>query len=331
MTVSRAIRDLPGVKPELRRRVTEYARSVGYTLDPTLSSAMGTFRQSRRVPYRETVAFLVNEHNAHYHNLLYAGASQMARNMNYRIERFDPWKQHLSGRQVSRMLRARGIRGVLIAPRADVTHPHYTMDWEYLSVVLIGSSMANHGLPRVQFDHYAGCKLVLRKLQHLGYRRIGMYLTRNLHERSNRQLQAAYFAWCEDGARKVHELIYQREISHNKEDFKRWLQQRRVDCLIGQSIEGVDELKELYGPDFAKTVGFASLSQFHHENIAGIEATETVTQNGREAMRLLDSHLRSNTMGLQEHPLTILIPPQWTPGMTAPPRHHAKPATANKA
>lgn len=319
MTVSRALRGHACVHEPLRRKVLDAARELGYVLDPALSPVMAAFRHGQATPTRETVAFVGTEQNTAYQQQLFSGAAEMAKRLNCKLEMLEPWRKRLSGRQASRILWTRGIRGVLLAPRTHSLHPHYTLDWRHFAPVLLGSSLANHGLARVQFDHFAGAKMMVRKLWHLGYRRIGLLLDRSAHERTNRQIASAFLAWHPDEGAS-DSMIHHYSYSLNPSAFRKWMKTQRPDCLVVESAEWLEYLRHDFGLEIPGRIGFAAHNTDGRPEMTGLQSAISTMQIGAEAMRLVDALVRDGATGLQPNPLTILVPPQWQAGLTAPAR-----------
>lgn len=316
MTVSRALRGLPGVGNELRGKVLEQAMALGYALDPGMSEAMGRFRRSRALDYRETVAFLSPEPHLRHNRLLVAGAETLARQLNYKLELFNPQTERFSGRQVSRILHNRGIRGVIVSPYGRARYPHLALEWKRFATVLIGSSLVNQGLPRVQLDHFSTCKLTVRHLHHAGYQRVGLLLEDSHHERTNRQILAAYATWNPPSREgKARQWVHIADSPDDWTGVDAWIARSRLDCLVAPSYrwQGFFARKK----SVAVRLPWAALETGGQPGITGINTTHAFRKIGVEAMRLLDSHLRARVLGTMKDPLTILIPGRWQEGKTA--------------
>ncbi len=215
MTVSRALREGTSVGEELRARVHEVARQIGYQPDSRISQVMSAIRKSQTPVYRETLA-LIGTHRrtdkdvSHYFfDGIFAGASRRAQQLGFRLDDFRTTDQTISGRALSRILHTRGIRGVLIAPpNPERAHPHVWLDWKKFCCVLIGRSFANTGIPRVQPDHYLSCVLAMRRLRRLRYRRIALVLSHSMDERTVRMARAAFLSFHPLGLHECEKLIF---------------------------------------------------------------------------------------------------------------------------
>lgn len=308
MTVSRALRGEAGVKAELKARILVVAAELGYRHDPTVSHVMAAIRRSRRPAYRETMACV----QTHFDDVgrMFDGARQQAELLGYKLELFQPAQEGLTARGLSRMLHARGVRGVLLAPNSSAAHPRYWLEWEKFAVVLIGSSLVNQGLHRVQFDHYGAAVLSLRKLRHAGYHRTGLVIDRGLHERAGHRQAAAYQAYVGLPAGDRDRLMFFVESAGDRSRFERWLESESPDSLLCDIESRYDWLGN---EKRAREIGVAALNLFVGDGrVAGVRQHEDAI--GREAVNVLATQLGAGQLGLRPLPHTLFVPGTWQNG-----------------
>lgn len=311
MTVSRALRGVPGVRQALRAKILRLAERSGYTPDPSLGRLMGALRRARADRYRETVAF-VQTHASYAAEEEFLGAEAQGERLGYKVERFRPWAEGLDGRGLSRVLQARGIRGVLLAPNVGGRHPRYWLDWPRFATVLLGSSLVNKGLPRVQFDHYGSTFTALRKLQHAGHRRIGLVIGQSLRERAWHRHEAAYQAYADLPGAERDRLTFFVEAEDDRSAFRRWLKRVRPEALLLDTDTRSDWLREEGGgPALPLPVAAAAVGKYAGA-IAGVFCA--VDQIGVEAMNVLSAQLVSKQFGLRPLPHTVFLPGEWRDG-----------------
>ena len=200
MTVSRALREGTSVAPELRAKIRETAARLSYQPDSRISRLMSEVRKPRESTYRETLAFIWTHRNVKnaksYFQVGFEAARLRAEHLGFKLDEFHVKEESLTGRALSRILHSRGIRGALIAPPGDQrSHPHAWLEWKRFCCVLIGRSMANTGLARVQHDHFSGTVLALRNLRRLHYKRIGLILAHSMDQRSSRLVRSAFLSF----------------------------------------------------------------------------------------------------------------------------------------
>lgn len=311
MTVSRALRGKKGVGPELSRRIHEVAKETGYRCDPNVSHVMASFRRSQRPTYRETIAF-VRTHEISVVDDMIAGANEQAEKLGYKLEVFSPRETGLTARAMSRVLYARGIRGVLLGPNSSVMHPRYWLEWPKFAVVLLGSSLVNQGLHRVQFDHYGSTLLALRKIKHAGYKRIGLVIDRSFHERAWHRQMAAYQAYVGLPGGERDRLMFFLDSEADLPRFLKWANKERPDALICDHEDYDDWVRQIQHKD-PKGIGMAALNVFRANTpVAGVRQHEDAI--GREAVNVLVTQLSAGQLGLQPLPHTLFVPGTWHNG-----------------
>ena len=308
MTVSRALRGEVGVKAELKSRILDLAAELGYRHNPSVSHVMAAIRRSKRPAYRETMAFV----QTHFFEAgqTFEGARQQAELLGYKLELFRPAQEGLTARGLSRMLHARGVRGVLLAPNSSTAHPRYWLEWEKFAAVLVGSSLVNHGLHRVQFDHYGAAVLSLRKLRHAGYHRTGLVIDRGLHERAWHRQAAAYQAYVGLPAADRDRLMFFVDSDRDQVRFARWLEAENPDSLLFDIDSRYDWLPE---ENREGGIGVAALNLFVGDGrVAGVRHHEDAI--GREAVNVLATQLGAGQLGLRPLPHTLFVPGTWQDG-----------------
>lgn len=311
MTVSRALRGKKGVGAKLRQRVIALAEEVGYRCDPNVSHVMASFRRSASPTYRETIAF-VRTHALSVVDEMIEGAREQAAKLGYKLELFQPWEQGLTAKGMSRVLHARGIRGVLLGPNSSAAHPRYWLDWKKFAVVLLGSSLVNSGLHRVQFDHYGSTLLALRKIQHAGYKRIGLVIDRSFHERAWHRQMAAYQAYVGLPGAERDRLMFFFDSDVDLPRFLNWVKSERPDALLCDHEDCHDWLRHIQHTDPAE-IGMAALNVFRaNTSVAGVRQHEAAI--GREAVNVLVTQLSAGQLGLQPLPHTLFVPGTWHNG-----------------
>ncbi len=317
MTVSRALREGTSVDPELRGKIRETAARLRYQPDSRVSQLMSELRRARPTDYRETLAFVWTHPSAKkakdsFFYEGFEGARLRAESLGYKLDQFHVKEEALTGRALSRILLARGIRGVLISPPIDQrSYPHAWLDWKSFGCVLIGRSMANNGLARVQHDHYLGTMAALRHLRRLHYERIGLVLAHSMDERSLRQVRSAFLGFYPEEPKNPTKLIYTSK-TYDPTSLKKWITQNRPGAIITNFDDPFPKL-EHFRKVLPKSVGLVSLNwNSDHPEIAGIMQQRSVM--GEEAMDLLIRRLQQNRLGLDVLAPTIMIPGSWIDG-----------------
>jgi DNA-binding LacI/PurR family transcriptional regulator len=299
ITVSRALGERGGVRPGLAEKIRRLARKRGYRRDPVLSELMGGLGRKRGVRYRETIA-LIRTHEEGHSVHEEEGAREAAEVLGYRVEVITPWLRELSEENVSRMLWARGIRGVLLLPNSSRPDPRYDLDWSRFAAVLVGSSLVNTGLARVSRDYFHDARLALEHLVRRGCRRPALVIDASTHERTERRYAAAIAAYS-PGKGSLHIVEPSAPESEARAKLRNWLERTRADGVLHESARA-----RYWTP---QGLPRARLALRAGEEGPGILAD--FSRVGAEAMRLLDNLLRAGLLGLQPEPLRLLVPGRW--------------------
>lgn len=301
ITVSRALRGRDSVRPALAARIRRHAEKRGYRGDPLVAEVMGSLGRARGgARYRETVAF-VWTHQLSFPSDEEHGAREVAESLGYRVETIKPWTQGLDEADVSRILWARGIRGVLLAPNNSRPDPRYELQWDKFSAVLLGSSLVNTGLTRVTRDYYHDAKLALSKLHESGARRVGLALDASIHERTDRCYAAAFM---EHGGTKerIHLVDGTANSGNERARFDRWLRRVRPDALLS------DFGHESSWPSPGMPIAWLTRKK---DTPQGLGVRADFERVGREGMRALDGLLRASRTGQLAERVTISLPGIW--------------------
>jgi LacI family transcriptional regulator len=325
MTVSRSLRDDPMIPVATRQRIKRIAVQLGYRPDPAVSQLMARLRRSRvSDSASETVAWITTHATATAWRdnpasvAFHAGATARARELGYRIEEFWFTAPGMSGHRLSEILRARGIRGVLVAPLAQ-TGVVVELEWEHFACSTCGAfSLHNVGLHRACAHYVNAVHLAWRELARLGYRRIGLALSSELNRRVAR-------LWLASALLEQNGLPQSRVVPPLVADDWRletvlsWMRQYRPDVVL--SFRQVCDWLQAGGVHVPEDCGFALL---HIEDplFAGVD--EQRPDIGAAALDLVVEQLNANQLGLPAKPKTVFIECSWVDGRTAPPPDRLK-------
>lgn len=315
MTVSRAFRNDPSIPASTRERIKRIAARLGYVPDPALSQLMARLRRSR-VFSAEPLAWITTHPTEDGWRTnpaslaLHQGASSHARELGYRLEEFWLTAPGMNGRRLSEILRARNIRGVLVAPLYD-SELDLDLQWECFAPATCGGySLRKPAMHRACSHHFHAIKIAWDALTALGYQRIGLALSADLDQR----VAGLWLASL---------LLEQRNIPANRQVpplvtpewsapvFMRWFERHRPDVVI--SFKTVYEWMNTAGIRIPEACGFALLN-LERPNSAGID--EQRHDVGAAAIDLIVEQLNSNQRGLPTKPKIVLVECIWRNGAT---------------
>jgi LacI family transcriptional regulator len=169
-TVSLALRDAPRIPESTRQRIQEIAQAVGYQADPREAAVQHRRRTRPSISSSTTLAFINFFRSVRFwrseaaYQGFFMGAEQRAAEMGCKLEVFHPKAQGISGARLTKMLRARGIEGVILgsSPRASA---HATLDWPQFTVVAQGLSLLRPQVSRVAGDYAYNIRLIMHHLR----------------------------------------------------------------------------------------------------------------------------------------------------------------------
>ena len=197
-TAGLALRNDPRVIPATAAKVQAAARELGYTHDAMLS-ALSAYRHRNTRKFAGVIAYVVTyapetlKSNITESTVVEAATAQ-ALALNFQLESFQVNAPGMTGERMSKLLRARGIQGVILSPRLPTPGPMPDLDWQHFSPVALGFSITNLTIHRVCTYHTHNMRLCLGQMRAHGYRRIGLVLPREIYERSRGHVLGAYMA-----------------------------------------------------------------------------------------------------------------------------------------
>lgn len=313
-TVGLALRNDARIKPVTVARVQAVSRRLGYQRDAMLS-ALTAYRRTGSNHFGGVIACITTtdaeqrKTNPTERQMIEA-AKACAQAQGFALELFQITAPGMTGQLMSRMLRARGIQGVMLSPMLPLPSAMPEMEWEHFSTVAVGYSITRPRVHRACIHHAFNIRLALSELRARGYRRIGLVLHYEIFERSmgivpGTFLSEQYLFPPED---RVMPLIADKIT---KASFNRWLREQRIDCVIlnGYAMEMWSWIREL-GYDVPGRLGVCSGSLYGScETLAGIDNQMDLI--GETAIRSVVSMLQQSERGLPTYPRYVTVEGRW--------------------
>lgn len=317
-TVGMALRNNPNVSPDTAARVREVAQKLGYTPNAMLS-ALSAYRRGQERHFAGNLAYIATYPASDLktnlsEQLIRLGVSRYAQSQGFGFDMFHLDASDLTGIQITRILRSRGIQGLLFAPRVDSgTVPE--LDWANFSPVAIGYSITNLHVNRACAHHAHNMRICLHALRERGYRRIGLILPYAIYERSRGIVNGAFLSeqYLLPKESRVSPLIAH---AITKPTVAQWLRRQRIDCVIlsafaSQIWAWIQEL----GYDVPNEIGVSVIFRTGKADpIAGID--EQLDLVGEAAARIVVPMLQHNERGLPVFPLYNLVEGLWVDSST---------------
>jgi DNA-binding LacI/PurR family transcriptional regulator len=323
MTVSLAMRHDPSIPATTRDRVLGIAAQLGYRRNPLVSVLMAGLRgwhprgrDAQAIAYVESFpADAMTLQQAGTLARFRAGAKECAEKHGYRLQVFRMGEGGLSEARLEKMLGARGIRGVVFAPMPTLGSA-LLQPWNNHALATVGFSLAVPPLHRAMNHQIHSIRLAISELVAVGYRRIGLVVSRHEDGRVERNwLSSILLVQHENaGTDRTFPLFFEEKIE--RRELLRWLRQERPEVVLTTEQNIPAMLASASGEGMPR-VGFA-----HMHLTPDLTGCSGIDQNneqvGAAALYLVVEQLHGNSFGIPQNPKTVLIEGRWVPGTTAP-------------
>ena len=322
--VSMALKNDPAMSAKTVSRVKQLAEEMGYTPDPALS-ALSAYRSKLRVQHQFSVLGLITNwsHRDSWSGQarqkeVIRGAKERALELGYSLQEFWAKEPGVSAKRFSQILRARGIRGLILAPFED-NDDKLELDWNHFSVVTISRPSQYTLFHHVVQNPYMDMLLCWGKLSERGYKRVGLVVQKDIDLRWSHQWEAAHI-FSQQQLAASEELIPVLEVEGD-DDFdaiRAWLRKHRPQVVIGRSHHLLQAAK-LEGLRIPEDIAYISLNVNEDlENFTGIRHRRDIL--GAMAVDVLNSLLQRNHKGSNEVSLGTQVDGTWQEGNTLPNR-----------
>lgn len=315
--VSLALRGDSSIPESTRVRIAAVARKLGYSTNPLISALMSLQRQRRPIMGVTTsVAYLTHLpseqwRKADFYVSMFNGASERLAEMGCRLEEFGLRDAGMTSTRMREIWRTRNIHAVIVAP---MPHDETQVDFDFsgLAVVGLGMSVSKPVIERVASDHFQSAVLAVDRCVALGYRRIGLVLSRETSRRLDHRWLGGYRFAIEE--HHLEERIAPLATELQAElvaALPSWLRTQRPDVVILGNAEL--ELQARVPP----SVGMVSLGVDRLDGpMTGIYQNYPLI--GSVAAERALANLYTNSFGPRDEAHLHLVAGTWAPGRTAP-------------
>lgn len=323
-TVSRALRnDSRNVSESTRQRIQGIARSMGYRPDPAMSALIAHRTRIRPHGQYGKLAILnawgcPEKELQPFFRAQIKGMNEKADELGYQTEMFPVPEDATEQKRLSRILVARGIQGVIVAP-LPVSRSSLQLDWEHFFLVSTGYSLVSPQLHFVASNHFQTIETVYAQLRQRGYKKIGFFHDSNSEKRNRYFYMASYLkSLVLDGI--SHDASPPLLPGFGKQPpLPDWLLRHGFDAVIcGGSFEPqllMDQVAEA-GKRVPRDLGVAVFALSHERGNRFSGLLEDWHGIGRGAVSLLHSLMLSGKRGIPSHRTCTLIDGIWRPGNT---------------
>lgn len=316
-TVSRALAGHPNVRGALRTRILDAARRSGYSRNQLVSTLMAHVRKDRTRQFVGNLAVL-HIPSPQQPDLLpmqleiVRGAAGRAAELGFHLDVLQLGKDGAGAEAMGRMLRARGVLGVIfLQPNSNRSTDHFP--WEHFASLHIDYNSPELRHHTVSLDHHFTLTTALHRLRDLGYRRAGLFITRFKDERLVHKWSAAFRSFQLNQGGIGHVPVFMRDTI-TKAELLAWYRRHKPDLIIGH----VDQATRWFADE-----GIGVPQQLGYFNLNWNERTLPCTGldlrpqlHGIVAVEALAAQIHLNERGLPADPRTVMISGRWVDGPT---------------
>lgn len=324
-TVSLALRNDPQIPEKTRLRIQNLANKMGYETDPIVNHLMAQLRaQSTPDSPRATLALIngnANQHAFKEHPTIPSyveGCKRRASKMGYGLDTFWLHDPDLNGERLNRILKARGIRGIIIVGLMTENRlpARFMSTWENYPCVVTGARTRNPALSFSSTDHHI---ITLRAFEHaidLGYKRPGLVLDSVIND----LVEGRFIGGYQIGQNRIpaknrlKPFFNTQAARKDLSIFRKWLDKEKPDVIF-TLYHDVKTWLEKCGYRVPENMGLIQLEwREDHAHWAGMNQHNDIT--GEAAIDMVISMIHNNEAGIPEYPRATLIGGSWVDGQT---------------
>ncbi|MFW5830372.1 MAG: LacI family DNA-binding transcriptional regulator [Planctomycetota bacterium] len=312
-TVSRVIRQAPGVRASTRERVLAAIRDSGYIPDPALTALVARRQQRHGTSTHRgmTIAILTRQRGG-------AGARKDPAILAPLRAAWEPRGYHFLSLDtcteddpvaMAQRLAHRGVGGLILF---RITHDpgwFVPLPWHRFAAVSLDAAFDRVPIPIVAPAHFDMVLQAWRRMHALGYRRIGAVIPDDRDGRQENTRRRAAIEYCHSTsppAERVPTFHYDPLRRRSLHPVSTWLRQHRPEALLCLTSAELRWIRKQLGRAIPGAVLTGANSQ-----IAGFASGHIIAN---EACRQLDMRLRSASLGLPEHPVHQVVSLPWING-----------------
>lgn len=303
------------------------AEALKYRPDPMLS-ALSFYRASGDAAKAQpTIAYIMRSRQGHLFNTFFAddqflrGARRACERMGYRLVVLHVGSTPAEGTRLSRIIRSRGIGGVIIASLATSLR-ELPLEWDCFCALCIESQHLGLSLHTVGNNQSAVTRTAIRRMLELGYSRIGLAVGEMEEASLGKPFTAGYLVEAH-GTRRLKRvpplLLRDGEPARNAARLGAWVRRHHIDAVLSNWSSAPDLLRSA-GLRIPQDLGIATLDHDPRRGaVAGIrQSHELVGERAIEGLALL---IKTNQRGLVSLPNITLVDGIWCDGPDLPPRN----------
>ena len=321
-TVSLALRNDPQIPERTRRKIERIASRLGYCKNATVAHLMAQLRKQRQTGARATLALV----NAHLDRRAFAkhptipayvaGCRHRAAQLGYGLDEFWLHDPSLDGATLNAILRARGIRGIVVVGlmRENRLPERFLRTWQEFPSVVTGVRTREPALSFACTDHHDLTRTAVEEAGKLGYQRPGLVLDGVIDDLVDGRFSAGFLiAQRALPARQRLRPFYRiADTRENAAVFERWMGEQKPDVILTLYNEVRDWLRALHlrAPH---DIGLMQLEwRASDPEWAGMNQHNDIA--GEAAIEMVIAMIQNGESGIPAFPRSTLIGSTWVAG-----------------
>lgn len=320
-TVAMALRNDPRILPATRRMVAEAAARLGYRRDPVVSELMLQLRRAKSRPVETPLALLSawperdgwRRWSGGHFVEFYESARARGAELGYGLEEFWLREPGMTPARMTSILRARGIRGILVLPLPE-PEGRVDLGWRHFAAVTKGLSVVQPVMHRVISSHYDDLRLALARLTRRGYHKVGLVLSEPASRRVAHAWMAGYYLHQHLGPPEHWVPALLVSEAGGEAQFAKWYARHRPEAILFAHQPVLDWVARL-GLKVPRDVGIVDLAWSpEHPERSGIDLDPAA--QGSAVIELLAGQLEAHEYGVPRRAKIVEVMGRWVPGKT---------------
>lgn len=318
-TVSRALRGDPLLPVTTRKRIVALAEEMGYRRNPLVSALFAERRRGRPSGHGAVLAVLGGgTHPGAWRGRtgtyarLFQHMEEHAGRLGYGLAEFALEEPSLGPGQLRRILLARGVRGIVLAP-LPLELEVLDFDFSDFGVIALRLALRSPALDRVAPDYYSAMADAVEKLRQTGHKKLAFLSDRLVDEKvRHRSLGAWLSARQFAPAEILPPLLLER---WTQKDFAAWLRRFRPDAIVTPVYSDYVRVKSWLEKARWKVpdrLSLVSLDCHVESGEAGI--VHNLELEAVSAINFLTRKVESADFGVPESACRLTIPGRWRDG-----------------
>jgi DNA-binding LacI/PurR family transcriptional regulator len=322
-TVSMALRNHPLISAKTRQKVRRIAEKLGYRPDPEVAKLMHHLRLKHKPKFKSIIAAVTTiaseKNEPHYPQVLREGAERAATALGYGFTVFRVEASTLRNTSLQRVLRSRGVEGVLLLPMLEAVALNDLLNWDDFAIVAATYGVIAPDFHRVVPDQFGNTILMCKQLARLGCRRIGLITNARTDSVVDHRFTAAVM-WQNTmgGTELVRPLIYDGDF---RAGLRSWFNRQKPDAIIAGTESDVERITKHLGRRLLTNVKFAVTDRPGPTPIGGVD--QRPAEIGAAAVSQLHARIQSGEKGPPRVPNVTMIKGDWVSQVTASQRSAA--------